>query len=274
MQREMERRIRAARRELNGYNAAIQNADGLTKAEIQKDFDKAAVKLKRQEAVYKDFSYKTGISTQNDRLQTTGFGKSICQKAVWANKNAFLPLVQNANNTEGNFTKTQITKLSSAADSFLGKYCKEKSHWSGKTIVDSSVLPDGVLGCKEWNCDITLAENADAASSICFPVFKICGVKNRIDINFYKRIVIVVKCIKVKMNTCEKCGNIFPKRIEICPKCNIPLIDYSDWIEKRGNPQHLPKCPLCGSFYLNPCYGSGNPYNQHTFICLNCGYRF
>lgn len=170
MQREMERRIRAARRELNGYNAAIQNADGLTKAEIQKDFDKAAVKLKRQEAVYKDFSYKTGISTQNDRLQTTGFGKSISQKAVWANKNAFLPLVQNANNTEGNFTKTQITKLSSAADSFLGKYCKEKSHWSGKTIVDSSVLPDGVLGCKEWNCDITLAENADAASSICFPV--------------------------------------------------------------------------------------------------------
>ena len=100
MQREMERRIRAARRELNGYNAAIQNADGLTKAEIQKDFGKAAVKLKRQEAVYKDFSYKTGISTQNDRLQTTGFGKSICQKAVWANKNAFLPLVQNANNTE------------------------------------------------------------------------------------------------------------------------------------------------------------------------------
>ena len=161
MQREMERRIRATRRELNGYNAAIQNADGLTKAEIQKDFDKAAVKLKRQEAAYKDFSYKTGIGTQNDRLQTIGFGKSVSQKAVWANKNAFLLFAQNANNIEGNFTKTQIIKLSSAADSFLGKYCKEKSHWSGKTIVDSSVLPDGVLGCKEWNCDITLAENAD-----------------------------------------------------------------------------------------------------------------
>lgn len=87
MQREMERRIRATRRELNGYNAAIQNADDLTGAEIQKDFDKAAVKLKRQEAAYKDFSYKTGIGTQNDRLQTIGFGKSVSQKAVWANKN-------------------------------------------------------------------------------------------------------------------------------------------------------------------------------------------
>ena len=86
MQREMERRIRAARRELNGYNAAIQNADGLTKAEIQKDFDKAAVKLKRQEAAYKDFSYKTGFGADPFRLQTTGFGKSISQKAVWANR--------------------------------------------------------------------------------------------------------------------------------------------------------------------------------------------
>lgn len=86
MQREMERRIRATRRELNGYSAAMSEADEGLKAEIQKDFDKAAVKLKRQEAAYKDFSYKTGIGTQNDRLQTIGFGKSVSQKAVWANK--------------------------------------------------------------------------------------------------------------------------------------------------------------------------------------------
>ena len=101
MQREMERRIRAARRELNGYNAAIQNADGLTKAEIQKDFDKAAVKLKRQEAVYKDFSYKTGISTQNDRLQTTGFGKSISQKAVSSATRHYKKWLHDIGATEG-----------------------------------------------------------------------------------------------------------------------------------------------------------------------------
>ena len=161
IQREMERQVRATRRELNGYSAAMSEADEGLKAEIQKNFNKAAVKLKRQEAAYKGFSYKTGLRADPFWLQTTGFGKSISQKAVWANKNAFLPLVQNANNTEGNFTKTQIMKLSSAADSFFGKYCKEKSHWSGKIIVDSSILPDGVLGCKEWNCDITLAKNAD-----------------------------------------------------------------------------------------------------------------
>lgn len=87
-QREMERQIRATRRELNGYTAAMEEADKSVKAEIQKDFDKTAIKLKRQEAAYKDFSYKTGLGPDPFRLQTTGFGKSISQKAVWANRKA------------------------------------------------------------------------------------------------------------------------------------------------------------------------------------------
>lgn len=86
-QREMERQIRATRRELNGYNAAMDATDDESiRAEIQKDFDNAAVKLKRQENAYFDFSDKTELGADRFRLQTTGFGKSVSQKAVRAAK--------------------------------------------------------------------------------------------------------------------------------------------------------------------------------------------
>ena len=62
-QRAMERRIRATKRELAGYDAGIvATADDSLKAELQTAFDRKSVLLKKQEAVLKDFTKQTGLA--------------------------------------------------------------------------------------------------------------------------------------------------------------------------------------------------------------------
>lgn len=82
-QREMERRIRATRRELAGYDEAMKTAPEQRKA-MQPDFDRAAAKLKRQEAAYKDFAKQTGLTARAGRFFTPEFNRSVSQKAVWS----------------------------------------------------------------------------------------------------------------------------------------------------------------------------------------------
>lgn len=102
-QRNVERRIKESKRQLVILDEAIKNAkaDAL-KAELNTEFNNAAVKLKGQEARLKDFCKQTGIYYDKSRLQvftqTTENGiknwsKSVSQKAVIENKN--LQLIQN-----------------------------------------------------------------------------------------------------------------------------------------------------------------------------------
>ena len=49
-------------------------------------FTAASIKLKQQERVYKDFSEKAELYTQNERTQVYGFDRSVSQKAIAANK--------------------------------------------------------------------------------------------------------------------------------------------------------------------------------------------
>lgn len=51
-------------------------------------FTTASIKLKQQKQVYKDFSDKAGLYTQNERTQVYGFNRSVSQKAVHSNKKA------------------------------------------------------------------------------------------------------------------------------------------------------------------------------------------
>lgn len=88
-QRAMERRIRATKRELAGYDAGIAaTTDDSLKAELQTAFDRKSVLLKRQEAVLKDFTRQTGLARDRAREQAYGFNKSVSQKAVQSNKRA------------------------------------------------------------------------------------------------------------------------------------------------------------------------------------------
>lgn len=93
-QRAMERRIRATKRELAGYDAGIvATTDDSLKSELQTAFNKKSILLKRQEAALKDFTKQTGLARDRAREQvsahfdskqgkTVAFNKSVSQKAV------------------------------------------------------------------------------------------------------------------------------------------------------------------------------------------------
>ena len=86
-QRKLERDVRATRRELAGYDAAIAAAtDEKTRAALQQEFDRASVKLKKQEGKLKDWIKEKELTPDPSRVQINGFGRSVSQKAVWANK--------------------------------------------------------------------------------------------------------------------------------------------------------------------------------------------
>ena len=88
-QRYYERQIRATKRELAGYDAAIAAAtDEKTRAALQQEFDRASVKLKKQEGKLKDWIKEKELTPDPSRVQVNGFGRSVSQKAVWANKKA------------------------------------------------------------------------------------------------------------------------------------------------------------------------------------------
>lgn len=96
IQRGMERKIRAVKRELAGYDAGCKEADPHLKRALKADFDTAAVKLKQQEKALKDFLAKTGLQKDFSRVQSAGFGRSQAQKAVQSLKRQLLPNAKNA----------------------------------------------------------------------------------------------------------------------------------------------------------------------------------
>lgn len=93
-QRALERQVRATRRELAGYDAAMKAAKtDEERAAIKQEFDRASVRLKKQERELKDYCSNNGLVYDNSRVQTyygkgttQGFGRSTSQKAVWANR--------------------------------------------------------------------------------------------------------------------------------------------------------------------------------------------
>lgn len=84
MQRSMERAIRATRRELAGYDAALKAMPDNT--DLKTDFAQASSRLKNQESALKDFCKQTGLYRETNRYQAHGFGRSLSAKATAAQK--------------------------------------------------------------------------------------------------------------------------------------------------------------------------------------------
>lgn len=81
-QRAYERAIRETKRILAAQDECIKNTSSESlKRAVQNDFDKFAVKLKKQEAKLNDFCNKTGLLKDNARVQKYGFGRSTAQRA-------------------------------------------------------------------------------------------------------------------------------------------------------------------------------------------------
>lgn len=117
IQRAYERRIRATKRELAGYDEGIKatDSDELRNA-LKEKFDSSSAKLKRQESELKDFLQKTGLDRQREREQVLGFGKSQAQKATWAKKKVDIQqrndILKEEIRTAGNLPKAAKINLS------------------------------------------------------------------------------------------------------------------------------------------------------------------
>lgn len=85
-QREMERDIRKAKRELNAYTAASNAGYGEDAflAALREEYALDALKLKQLRDRLRDFERQTGLYSQTERQQVHGFGRSAASKAVWA----------------------------------------------------------------------------------------------------------------------------------------------------------------------------------------------
>lgn len=96
-QRVYERAVRESKTLLAGYNAAIKAApNAILENSMKEEFATESVNLKRIEAEMKDFCKQTGRPVDSARTQVyavkddsgriVNFGRSVSQKAVWANK--------------------------------------------------------------------------------------------------------------------------------------------------------------------------------------------
>lgn len=89
-QRAMERAIRDSKRQAAGYDEAVKSArDEATAKAMKQEFDSAAVKLKQQESILKDFTQKTGLERQRNLEQVLGFSHSQSSKAVHSAKSHY-----------------------------------------------------------------------------------------------------------------------------------------------------------------------------------------
>lgn len=85
-QRVYERSIRKSKRELAALDSARQEASPELRAKLDREFERKSVTLKKREARLEEHLKATGLLPDNSRVRVDGFGKSVSQKAVWANK--------------------------------------------------------------------------------------------------------------------------------------------------------------------------------------------
>ena len=90
-QRAYERAIRKSKRELAALDGArsVEN-DPAAKARYDGEFARKSAVLKRREAALAEHLKVTGLLPDNSRVRVDGFGKSVSQKAVHANKKYLL----------------------------------------------------------------------------------------------------------------------------------------------------------------------------------------
>ncbi|MBQ8569341.1 MAG: phage minor capsid protein [Oscillospiraceae bacterium] len=86
-QRGYERAVRRSKRELAALDSARTNtSDAALKAKLDKEFARKSSVLKKREKRLNDFCRDNGLLKDNARTRVNGFGRSISQKAVWAEK--------------------------------------------------------------------------------------------------------------------------------------------------------------------------------------------
>lgn len=171
-QRAMERAVRKTKRELLMKQEEINRvAETDVKEMLQPEYDRLAHKLHQQNEVYNKFCEEKGLQRQSDRLKVVGFKRKQAAQArgrakayeYW-NKKATeekMPMEKAKNVSYTRRTKEEFEQTAQQIKEEIMQYSDRPSKWSGNINVNNSLLDAGILGAKEWSCDISLGDNVD-----------------------------------------------------------------------------------------------------------------
>ena len=137
-QRKLERSIRNQKRRIL--------VDEATGDEERLPIDQT--KLVRLQDEYARFTKAAGLQSQSERANILEFGPKQMKAAEKAAEDVFRN------------PPKDLKELSERIDQTLNQYCERSSKWSGNTIVQPRDAMVGVMGRKEWSCDVTLREDA------------------------------------------------------------------------------------------------------------------
>lgn len=165
-QRAMERAIRQTKRELLVKQAEIDGvAETDMKEMLQPQYDKLAYKLRMQNQKYKQFCEDNSLQTQADRIKVAGFKKkqsAVANGRATAYSNSVKTPMEKADNIGyTKRTKEEFEQTARQIKEEITQYSDRPSKWSGNIDIDNSLLDKGILGAKEWSCNITLADTVD-----------------------------------------------------------------------------------------------------------------
>ncbi len=155
-QRAMERAIRKTKRSLNAVKK-INTSDEELKQQLAEQKKSLKALLEKQSDTYMDFCNQKDLKPVHWRLQTARMRRSAAGE-----KNAMKMSVENSESK--GYTKRTKKEFEQAAQQIreeITQYSERSSKWSGNIDIDNSLLDKGILGTKEWSCNITLVDTVD-----------------------------------------------------------------------------------------------------------------
>lgn len=166
-QRAMERSIRATKRRLLMKQQEIDLvAETDVKEILQNDYDKLAYKLREQNKAYNEFCTENDLQKQSDRLRVAGYKREQAAKArgrarAFENRSIKKPMEKAKNTGYTKRTKEEFEQIAQQIKKEITHYSDRPSKWSGKIIVNNSLINDDALGIKEWSCNISVVDTVD-----------------------------------------------------------------------------------------------------------------
>lgn len=166
-QRAMERSIRATKRRLLMKQQEIDLvAETDVKEILQNDYDKLAYKLREQNKAYNEFCTENDLQKQSDRLKVAGYKREQAAKArgrarAFENRRIKKPMEKAKNTGYTKRTKEEFEQIAQQIKKEITHYSDRPSKWSGKIIVNNSLINDDALGIKEWSCNISVVDTVD-----------------------------------------------------------------------------------------------------------------
>ncbi len=263
-QRELERRIRKTKREVMGYRKAIDSAtDDNVRDTLDSVYQRKAALLQKQNAAYNDFCEENGLKRLNDRISVARWDRRQAAAARGAAQrygngrgNSVNSAVDKIGATNCNNTRTanELQNVAQDVRNNISNYADSESRWSNNININNALILDGVLGQKEWNCDISLVNTVDDGiiwhemlhscscshydesiyfanqaieeASVEFLKQQICKEQQIVSVHTYEKYTKILETINDKFG--------YGTDMEFAKELfNIPLPDRYQWLENK-----------------------------------------